>query len=455
MKRITLSSLAAVLLAGVAGAEPSVHADRVTSRFVLFPAELTATVFEVPLTLGGLTAHAAAINENGEIAGWSTTSSSQTHAFFWSPSNPTVMADVDPMGGSHMMAFGMNDNGVVVGWRVNFNGDMEAFAWSASTGKLKYFGGNTVAFDVNNGNKVVGAFHDGTSFKAATWTFDPSTGGLSGPNSLGIQSMSIGRAINELGDVAGLYVSSLGELHGFVKKSGQDLQDVGVAFGNFSDAYGLNGGAWASGETGDQSNGDRHAFLWASEIADLEPVTNTKSAAFGVNDDGLVVGRSNANAEGADRAILWGPSELRLDLGSAGGSSLDFATARAINGQGQIAGFSTNADGNTRATIWTLTEVEAPPPPAELTAVEKIDLLIAQVEGAEGLNKGQKNSLIVKLKAARNQLTMEAPRRGRSDELAEKTARNIIRAFTLQVHAFLRSGLLDDAESLLKLAGEI
>lgn len=442
MKRIALGSLAILLAAGVANADPSTTPDRTSSRFALFPAELSVSLFEVPGTLGGDHTFASAINENRAVAGWGYTDSNQIHAFVWFPGDAGV-DDLDELGGANMMAFGINDNGVVVGWRMNFNNAPEAFVWS--NGTVKYLPAPSFAFDVNNANRVVGAANLGSGLEAVVWQFNATDGSVSAPSSLLDERPSVARAINDFGDVAGWFVTS-GEIHGFVKKAGQAREDVGVAFGNFSDAYGLNSSAWATGETGEQSGGDRHVFLWSSDmdppIVDLEPIAGKKSIGYGLSSDGFVVGMSNAS--GAMRAVLWGDGEFRMDLGSLGGSDVDVAFARAVNGSGQIAGYSARSDGLTRATIWTLTEVTTPPPP-DLTAEEKIDRLIAQVEGMSDLNKGQATSLIMKLKAAKRQVQREN----------ERAARNIIRAFTLQVHAFLRGAILDDAESLLEAAGEI
>lgn len=64
-------------------------------------------------TLGGRWSGALAINESGQVAGWSDiTGSTGSHAFLY---RDGVMQDMGTLGGTRSMAYGINANGQVVG----------------------------------------------------------------------------------------------------------------------------------------------------------------------------------------------------------------------------------------------------------------------------------------------------------------------------------------------------
>jgi probable HAF family extracellular repeat protein len=95
---------------------------------------------------------------------------------------------------------------------------------------------------------------------------------------------------------------------------------------------------------------------------------NNASAAFGINDNGIVVGQSAA--PGGSRAFVWmnvgGIKDLNNLLdSSAAGWTLHAATA--INNAGQIVGYGTTPGGATHAFLLT------PVPPSPLLAFSEFD----------------------------------------------------------------------------------
>jgi len=90
-------------------------------------------------------------------------------------------------------------------------------------------------------------------------------------------------------------------------------------------------------------------------ITDLGTLGGTYSTAMAINGSGQVVGYSNTSS-GETHAFLWqsglnsGKGSM-IDLGTLGGS---YSCPWAINGSGQIVGESTTPSGETRAFLWQL-----------------------------------------------------------------------------------------------------
>jgi probable HAF family extracellular repeat protein len=82
---------------------------------------------------------------------------------------------------------------------------------------------------------------------------------------------------------------------------------------------------------------NRRAVLWQDGgITGLGTLGGSESNAFGINDQGQVVGYSFLPDDTTNHAFLWQGGAM-TDLGTLGG---DFSLARGINAQGQVVGYS-------------------------------------------------------------------------------------------------------------------
>jgi probable HAF family extracellular repeat protein len=82
-------------------------------------------------TLGG-ECQAAAINEHGQVVGWSQAGGANSHAFV---SENHVMTDLGVLpGGTESNAVALNDHGQIVGWSTTKNGQKHAVLWTLKTG---------------------------------------------------------------------------------------------------------------------------------------------------------------------------------------------------------------------------------------------------------------------------------------------------------------------------------
>jgi probable HAF family extracellular repeat protein len=91
-----------------------------------------------------------------------------------------------------------------------------------------------------------------------------------------------------------------------------------------------------------------HATLWhRGRITDLGTLGGRFSSARAINDNGVIVGRSDT-AAGETHAVLWRNGAM-TDLGTLGGA---YSEAHAINKAEQVVGVSTTAGGAWHAFLW-------------------------------------------------------------------------------------------------------
>ncbi len=114
-------------------------------------------------TLGGSWSQATAINNLGEVIGVSTTATGDTHGFFWSPAGG--MADVGPGAPASL-----NDLGHVVGTTAH-DGIVTAFVWSRAGGS-RTLSDNARALDANDRGQVVGSRNEPSGESAVLWQLE-------------------------------------------------------------------------------------------------------------------------------------------------------------------------------------------------------------------------------------------------------------------------------------------
>lgn len=286
------------------------------------------------LDLGLLDGHPTlgrALNNSGQVAGFSNGTSQGSELAFRTAANSPINASADKLGtlgGTFSEALGLNDGGQAVGLAglpgnfyyhafrtapggtININSDL---------GTLGGFGptGYSLAFAVNMHGQAVGV-----SQISGSILFWPARAFRTAPN------QKINSATDNLGTLGGSYSEA------------RDINASGQVVGS----------AYLAGDAA------YHAFRTAANAAinaatdDLGTLGGTSSAATGINGSGQVVGRAQVAGDTAWRAFKTAPNAplnpATDSLGTLGGRD---SQAMDINSAGIVVGHSLVPDGSQHA----------------------------------------------------------------------------------------------------------
>jgi probable HAF family extracellular repeat protein len=315
MRRFMLFVAGLALLAGVA-ATVSGGATQATTRWVTTDLG----------TLGGPSSYAAAINQRGQVVGYSPVVTPdgrlRRHAFLWENGK---MRDLGTLPGNrYSEATDINERGQIVGRTWNtadlLSDEGRAFLWE--NGKMRDLGslGDNYGEGVRiNDRGQVLATRCGT---AENWYTEPE------------------------GD----------KCHAFLWENGK-MRNLG---GRWSWATGLNERGQVIGMSANAMGEDApiwHAFLWQNgKSRDLSAPRAKESAAVAINERGQIVGCSgsidyewDACSENEDgTALVWQNGTMRK-LGTLGGKE---SQAEDINDRGQMVGGSDTAGNKWHPVLW-------------------------------------------------------------------------------------------------------
>jgi probable HAF family extracellular repeat protein len=317
------------------------------------PSAYTLTILG---TLGGTgDAQAHDINEAGQVVGYASTATSQTHAFLWTNG---VMTDLGTFPtGSSSKAFGLNNNGRVVGYALDGSAaggsTNHAFLWEGGVmtdliPAPQWSSGNAI----NDFGHVAGAYNLNRPF---IWQDGVLTdlGGFGGGTGFGYA-----HDINNAGQVVGSsFVNNGSEgisQHAFLWEDGV-MTDLGALPGRpDSRAHAINSSGQVVGFSSsfdpDTTDELYESFLYLNGVMIDLGVPGEGNIAYDINDSGQVVGWSLGRAYIYEDGVVTDLNTL-----IPAGSGLTLYAATAINNAGQIVGY---ARGGNRFHAFLLTPVD-------------------------------------------------------------------------------------------------
>jgi probable HAF family extracellular repeat protein len=242
------------------------------------------------------TGQANGINDSGTIVG-STFVNGNWTVTQWTNGHPSNLGG----GGLAGSANGINNAGQIVGGYINASGQTNAFVWNNGTlVNLGTLNGGTwsTANAINATGQIVGTSMTGGGGFAAF--FSNGTGMTSLCTSCTKSSWANG--LNSSGTAVGTFVNSSGyqDAAEYVNGSAVDLGTLG---GTLSGAYGIDDNGDIVGYSYTANNAARHAFLYSNNImVDLNgllPIASgwTITDAYGINSLGDIVGLGMLNGQ--------------------------------------------------------------------------------------------------------------------------------------------------------------
>lgn len=182
------------------------------------------------------------------------------------------------------------------------------------------------------------------------------------------------RDLNDRGDAAGSALLPAEDKAHAVLFDETGARDLGAFTGRMSLARGVNNQGIVVGRSVPEYEGPAmSAFVWTREagMACLRGLGGCFSSASAINEDGVIVGVSDLD-NGSRHAVMWEKGKPVRDLLTLGG---EYSNAADINDQKLVVGRSGLKNGESHAFLWT-----------EETGMIDLGALDSHLSGARGLN---------------------------------------------------------------------
>lgn len=317
------------------------------------------TVTQLGVLDGGTYSEARAINNLGQVVGYSQAKGEEAHAVLWDPNDG--IQDIGISSSDASVAYDINNNGQVVGTLRSSGYTVGQFMWDEANGLRVIMPDGGIAPSVNDFGQV--AIH--------TYLWDP----VNGAQNIGVGSAT---SINNQGQIVG---RTLGyPYYAYIWDSINGVQTLGT-FGDREDSW-----AFDVNDLGQMvgcvtNPGSAIAFYWDSEvgmvsIGTLEDASHSRAEAINIH--GQVVGTSYDEG-----AFIWSQEAGILNLNdqlSEQSGQWYIEEAYDINDSGQIVGtgyMGPHGDDYSGAVL--LTPVPAVPAPSTILLLASGILALAGV----------------------------------------------------------------------------
>jgi probable HAF family extracellular repeat protein len=313
---------------------------------------LSYTIIELG-SLGGTLTVPNALNDRGEVVGYSfTAANGPPHAFLYSKGR---MTDLLPFPGTSSEATGINDKGEIVGTTQNAPGTPGLAAFLDHGDKAVDLG--ALMPDLIGGD-VISINHTGAITRLTTrW---PDSSIQRGRKNIDLGSLagmgSVSLDINDRGEVVG--ISTLADqpipgsaghpvevFHAFRYNRGR-MHDLGTLGGAVSYASAINDRGSVVGFSDTANDAAVHAFVDThGRMTDLGTFGGLESSAAAINNEGVVVDFAQTGTRAAHGFIERHGRMIDLNSLIPANSGIVITDADAINDRGQIAaqGYATSA----------------------------------------------------------------------------------------------------------------
>lgn len=299
-------------------------------------------------TLGGSRSAALALNDSGDVVGYSTTAAGATRGFVYDGDS---LQAVGTFGGRDSLAYGISNIGTVVGRAQNSSGEFRAFVMLPG-GKLLDIPTLSAVFSsapfstataVSTAGLVVGyrlTPGDHMVSRSRIFLFSDST--LADLGTFGGED-AVAAGINDAGQFVGFYGTDAhadySDRRAFIGRLGGDATDLGTLGGRLTTPTAINDAGQVVGFA-QLRNGDSHAFLYtAGSLVDLGTLTGGRqSFAYGLNELGQIVGTSDSAARTLCAFLYTGGQMVDLNTLIPADSGFVLTEARDINAAGMIVG---------------------------------------------------------------------------------------------------------------------
>jgi probable HAF family extracellular repeat protein len=258
-------------------------------------------------TLGGSESLAGGLNDSAQVVGYSQTSAGDTNAFLWTPGAATgvpgnpQMQNLGTLGGSVSQAYAINNSGQITGYsdvpsRPTVRQHVFVYSSGAMTDLGQQLGNlvNSFGYGINAAGHIAGTAYDSAYTAPHAFFFNGST--LTDLGLFGGLGSSVS-AINNSDTIAGYLTTTSSLDHAFSYRAGA-VTDLGTLGGHYSYALGLNNSnAIVGGSFADSKDSIYHAFVWQNgAMADLNGLLDSTGAGWtlvearAVNDAGRITG---------------------------------------------------------------------------------------------------------------------------------------------------------------------
>ncbi|GAA2374282.1 hypothetical protein Cme02nite_03350 [Catellatospora methionotrophica] len=299
-------------------------------------------IIDLGVLPGTTSSVATDLNEHGVIVG-NSSGNSASRAVRWK--NGT-MTDLGTLGGPTASATAINNNGWIVGnSNVDDYGTRHGFLWRPGQPMLDLdsLGSDSFAADINDAGVVIGQYYDSElGFRGFRWENGVMT---TIENQAGGPDPDLRRFIPKQITGSGLIV---GESQGQAAR----WVDGTVTLVGVPGAY--CGGANAAGEvTASASLPTERAFVWRADgtTRTLQmPSGTTRAWPTSINADGDAVGYGTSGHGTISRPVYWSETGVAHSLPSLVPDGHSVAVR--VNNASKVIGWSHAADGTTRAVLW-------------------------------------------------------------------------------------------------------